>query len=257
MTVSEYSVQSEKPFPLIWPSIGWAMLYLVLQIVIGVAVVAAVFVPLAVHDHALAQHLPKDVNALFKIPGFAYAVYASVIVPAAIMLLIFWRVLRVKGRAARIGFFAPSQLSLTKTLGLGVALLVAALAFETLYSRYVHDMKDAQQFIQLLITALPNTIPNVLIKLLAIVIAGPLIEEVLFRGYLQNALKLKLPAHVAIILTAIIFAVYHAQPAAIPTLAMVGLAIGYFYHYTGSLKWSMALHMFNNLVALLATLYGT
>lgn len=257
MTDSQHSVRSEKPFPLIWPSVGWAVLYLVLQLVIGIAAVAAVFVPVAMHDHTLAQHMPKGLKAMFAIPGFAYALYASVIFPAVIMLLIFWWILRAKGRGTRIGLFAPSQLSLVKTLGLGAALLVTAWAFETFYSRYIYDMKDAQQFIQLLITALPNTIPNVIIKLLAIVIAGPLVEEVLFRGYLQNALKAKLPTHFAIILTAIIFALYHMEPGAIPTLAIVGLAIGYFYHYTGSLKWSMALHMSNNLVALLATLYGS
>jgi len=257
MTDSQHNIQFEKPFPLIWPSIGWAVLYLVLQLVIGIAAIATVFVPLAMHDHALAQHMPRGIKSMFAIPGFAYAVYASVIVPAAIMFLVFWRILRAKGRGTRIGLFASSQLSLVKTLGLGAALLATAWAFETFYSHYIYDMKDAQQFIQLLITALPNTIPNVIIKLLAIVVAGPLVEEVLFRGYLQNALKAKLPTHFAIILTAIIFALYHGEPAAIPTLAIVGLAIGYFYHYTGSLKWSMALHMANNLVALIATLYGS
>lgn len=246
-----------KPFPRLWPSIGWGALYFALQLVIGIIAIVAVMVPLAAHDPAFAKHMPHDLKGMFAIPGFAYAVFVSVIIPAIIMLAIFWQVLKSDHRAEVIGLFAPSKLPLARTLGLGLALLALSWVLETLYTRYVYRMEDAQQLVHLLITSLPNTPFNFLLKLLTIVVAGPLVEEILFRGYLQNALKAKLPLHVAIVLTALIFGLYHVQLAALPMLTVVGLAIGYFYHYTGSLKWSMALHMLNNLVAFVFTLYGS
>lgn len=257
MTDTDQSLAADKPFPLVWPSLAWAVLYFVLQLVIGIVAIAIVIVPVAMHDHNWAQHVPKGPGGFLQVPGIPYAIFASIIVPAAIMMLIFWRVLRVNGRAAKMGVFAPSHLSLVKTLGLGAALLVVAWVTEHLYSQYIYDMKDAQQFVQMLITGVPNTVPNLVIKILAIVVAGPVVEEFLFRGYLQNALKAKLPLHVAMALTALIFALYHLQLAATPALMIVGLAIGYFYHYTGSLKWSIALHMLNNFIALASAIAGS
>ncbi len=92
---------------------------------------------------------------------------------------------------------------------------------------------------------------------MAIVVIGPIVEELLFRGYLQTALSKRLKPWLAIVVASCVFAAIHLQPAAFPMLALVGGVFGYLYHRTGSLRVSMVLHMLNNGLAYVALLAST
>jgi membrane protease YdiL (CAAX protease family) len=88
---------------------------------------------------------------------------------------------------------------------------------------------------------------------LAVAVVAPLVEELLFRGILQNSLAKHMPIWVAIALASAIFAAMHMQLTAFPALMVIGASFGLLYHLTGSLRVNILVHMLNNAAALLLT----
>jgi membrane protease YdiL (CAAX protease family) len=82
-----------------------------------------------------------------------------------------------------------------------------------------------------------------------IAIVAPVLEEILFRGYLQSALMHRMKPWLAILLASSLFGIVHMQPLAFPVLTVLGAVFGYLYYKTGSLKVNILLHVLNNGVA--------
>jgi uncharacterized protein len=83
---------------------------------------------------------------------------------------------------------------------------------------------------------------------------GPLVEELVFRGALLGWLGRRLPAVVAIVLSALVFAGLHFIPSLIPFLFVLGLTTGLVRWYTGSTVNSLVVHVCQNTLAVAATL---
>jgi membrane protease YdiL (CAAX protease family) len=92
------------------------------------------------------------------------------------------------------------------------------------------------------------------VQILLIVIAAPVAEEVLFRGYLFGGLREKLPRWPAALLAGAIFGALHALTglSAVPPLIAFGVILCLLYEKTGSIVPAIILHLLNNSVALLA-----
>ena len=75
-------------------------------------------------------------------------------------------------------------------------------------------------------------------------------EEVLFRGYVQRTLERAI-GWKSILVTGVIFGLFHMQPLGLLSLSLMGILFGYFYYRTQSLTSSMAAHCVNNLLAIL------
>lgn len=71
-------------------------------------------------------------------------------------------------------------------------------------------------------------------------------EEVLFRGFIQNGLHNHWGPLKAVIVTAILFGVFHLDPWRSPGAALLGLLAGYLVVRTGSLYTAITLHMTSN-----------
>ncbi len=79
------------------------------------------------------------------------------------------------------------------------------------------------------------------------VLAAPVLEELLFRGVLQNLLTRVATPMQAWILTAVLFGLFHwSNPETIPPLIVFGLSLGYAYARTGSLMLPIAMHVLFN-----------
>lgn len=98
--------------------------------------------------------------------------------------------------------------------------------------------------------------PELILLIIAGVIVAPAIEELIFRGFLQQAMagyyQHLLPAIVA---PAVLFTIFHVQylmylPAAIELL-LLALAFGWVMGKTGSLLAPILLHALNNLASLI------
>lgn len=88
--------------------------------------------------------------------------------------------------------------------------------------------------------------------MITVSLIGPLAEELLFRGGVQNDLYRRCEAQgwqVAVGLSAGIFALIHMNPAQMPAAFILGILLGFAYWWTGSLIAPVAIHVFNNSLA--------
>ncbi len=132
------------------------------------------------------------------------------------------------------------------------------------------------QFLDLLVyyvfnvTSLPDQVAVYFVKMtfaqpfyffmaiLTIVILAPLVEELLFRGFLQSFIRKHLGPHQAILITSLCFSFFHFSPeqglSNIPivgSLFSLALFLGYLYERQQSLFASIALHALFNGISVL------
>ncbi len=235
-----------KPFPTIGKSLALIVLYFILQFAMTLVVMT---VMTFADPDAMKATMEKQTEIMSDPQAAIGVVWGLVAAGLAMLAIIGWN-LREPARAIRIGLFAPSRLSVAETALTAFTLLIGAFFFNWVYATYIVPGVELQAELQAILKALDTSTTGLILKVMAIAILAPLIEELLFRGYLQTALMDKMNHHAAIWLAALIFAIIHLQPMAIPGLMLLGAAFGYIYHRTGSLKTCIVLHMVNNGLAL-------
>ena len=104
-----------------------------------------------------------------------------------------------------------------------------------------------------LVKTLPKTMPEIVIAFLVISILPGLCEETLFRGAIQGTFEKK-GAYIGILLTAILFAVYHLNPWSFLPAIVLGALFGFLTVRTNSIVPAMLCHAFNNATAVTVTL---
>lgn len=119
--------------------------------------------------------------------------------------------------------------------------------------------QNAVQFLKLMASS-----PTMLvIALLSILIAAPVIEELMFRGCLQSWLRRRLGTKAAILLASLCFALFHFATSqsygnvpVIVTLFGFSCFLGFIYEKQGSLYASIGLHMAFNSASVLRIVFG-
>jgi uncharacterized protein len=230
------------PFPKIVGSFGWIIFYFLLQI--ACTIVAAIVVVSATGGAGDAAAWSQALTAN-PIP----LIWAIIISGGITIALLSWRLSR-DGRAEQLGLTHFGRLPLWQALAWALLLIAASFAFNWLYSTYVIPGIDMQKEITELLKKIPRTPLNIALGFAAVAVIAPLVEELLFRGYLQTALAHRLPPLAAVALSALAFALVHMQLYALPALWILGCAFGYLYYKTGSLRFNIVLHMINNGLAL-------
>ena len=85
---------------------------------------------------------------------------------------------------------------------------------------------------------------------IAVGLLAPVVEEIVFRGaILRSLLGTMRNAWAAIALSALAFALIHANPVQMPHAFIVGLLLGWMYMRTGSIVPGVAFHWVNNSIA--------
>jgi membrane protease YdiL (CAAX protease family) len=185
------------------------------------------------------------------------SIISGLVASAIAQLLLMWLYLRKDGRAEALGLNDFGKIPLHKATGLAVLLVGAAMAFNFIYATYVIPGVGMQEGIAKVLAGIARTPLNMVTMFFAIAIIAPVVEELLFRGLLQNALAKYVPVWGAILLSSFLFALVHLQPYATPGLMSLSIAFGYLYHLTGSLRTNIMLHMANNVLALAITQFAT
>jgi membrane protease YdiL (CAAX protease family) len=235
----------DSRFPTILGALGWVVVFLLLQVIAGVM---ALGIAIGMDKSG------RDPMALARDTSFIAApTILSLVASSFVLLGLLWLHLRKEDRAARIGLTRWSRLSLIQTVGLAIILIVLGLAFNHLYANYVIPDIKVQEALRKMFAALPDTPLNTVILFVAIAGIAPLLEEILFRGLVQNALAKQLPAWAAILGASAIFGAVHMDYHAFPALMAMGAVFGTLYHMTGSLRVNIVAHMVNNAAALLLT----
>src|SRR5262249_53971977 len=93
-----------------------------------------------------------------------------------------------------------------------------------------------------------------LATVIAAVIIAPFCEEVFFRGYFFQGLRLRLSIWPAVVLSAAVFGVAHGGPGSLVLLIVIGLVLAVIRWRTRSLWPGIALHMLNNFLGALVIL---
>lgn len=87
-------------------------------------------------------------------------------------------------------------------------------------------------------------------------IIGPVMEEVVFRGYLQSALAKRMPGWGAITITSLIFMAGHGPTVLWPMYFIYSVAWGWVFMRTRSLKTAILFHMLSNLFYTIVAVMG-
>ena len=114
--------------------------------------------------------------------------------------------------------------------------------------RIVYKLFGHPEFLQELVEQLQITsIRNGIFIVFTTVLAAPLVEEMLFRGYLQKVLEESWEDITkAILVTSLFFALVHFNPFWIVQIYLLGLVLGYLAWRTNSIIPGIILHGFNN-----------
>ncbi|MBQ9862250.1 MAG: CPBP family intramembrane metalloprotease [Clostridia bacterium] len=102
---------------------------------------------------------------------------------------------------------------------------------------------------------LQPTLISLALNIVATAVLPALIEEMIFRGYVLGILR----PHgdgLAVVLSAVLFALFHGNVLQIPFAFILGLVLGYLMVQTDSIWPAVLLHFSNNLMSVLLNFFG-
>lgn len=112
------------------------------------------------------------------------------------------------------------------------------------------------QALQEMLPDLPDALQQTMAGLMSsrwgyivVCILAPLTEEIVFRGAILKSLLKSIQPVWAIAISALLFALIHANMAQMPHAFIIGLLLGWMYYRTGSILPGIAMHWINNTVA--------
>ncbi|HCO92835.1 MAG TPA: hypothetical protein DIU00_02605 [Phycisphaerales bacterium] len=139
-------------------------------------------------------------------------------------------------------------------------LMMAAITMTMFIAEFIwgsdYQMQQHQQLE--MITEYPQLPLRIMIVFVAVIIA-PLLEEMLFRGFVQTTIRsffnIRNSAWPAIAASSVFFAIMHEDPGHWPALFILGVCLGYSYEKSGSLFRPIFIHLFFNAYSITAALF--
>ena len=92
---------------------------------------------------------------------------------------------------------------------------------------------------------------NMIITMGLVGLWGPVAEEVFFRGFMISGLKAQFGWKSSVIISSLIFSVFHIEPGAIIPTFLLGAILGYIFIRYGSIWPSIFIHALHNMIAVL------
>lgn len=256
------TVPPEPKRPGAWSGLGIVALYFLLQFGLSLLIGALIGVALGVEAgiKAAQEHHKFDPNSIARVlqtnPDIRVILAVlTIAAAAAVMALIVrqtWPTQWSRAELPGFGFQPPdSKLVYVGAVLLGIVVLLAGGAMTQLLA----GSHPIHQDIALMASRVPPAL-RVLLALMAVCVA-PFVEELVFRGVLLSGLASRMRVGWAIVVSALIFGCAHLPDFkfawyAIPTLVLLGLALGWIRIKTRSLWPAIVLHATNNFFAVLA-----
>ena len=168
------------------------------------------------------------------------------------------------GIALLLGAARPAQRLGLGPGRLGVPSLVLLVAGFAVFSNGLNalliwiDVRDTGTLAELdaTVAQAQTRAPTFSLALLALGLAPGVGEEILFRGLLQRGLVPRIGALAGIVAAAAVFALAHLDPVHSSVALLLGVYLGSVAHLAGSVRASIACHVVNNTLGLLAPLLG-
>ncbi|MEO7001634.1 MAG: type II CAAX endopeptidase family protein [Ktedonobacterales bacterium] len=187
--------------------------------------------------------------------GITIFILSAVIEGAFLLAPAYYALLRVAPGSAwreRLASLGLRRTALLPAAGLTLAGAVVALVGSAAYSAIIQAIHAPLQTNADQLAQQAQYAPFTTLGALATaVFVAPFCEEVFFRGFSFAGLLRGVPVWPALMLSALIFAVAHADLGSFIPLAFIGLILGYARWRTGSIWPGMLIHALNNGVAAL------
>lgn len=180
-------------------------------------------------------------------PASPNLIAATIVIGAAVVLALVARDLRAADRRVRILAVLPKPDGRTvlTTVG-GLAISQIPLAILALQGNTIWQMGTAEKLAIGKALAASGGASSIGLVAATVVVA-PVVEELLYRGYLLGALRERMPGFAAVLVSALLFVfVLHFEPSNIVAALCLGLATGWCALRTHSLLPGLIVHMASN-----------
>jgi len=246
-------------------------LFVAIDLVLTIVVVIALSIPLVLV--ATAVYLRTGHNLTTHADQLAYQTWvqapqfntvALLLTDAGILLVLWYRLRRLRLRWSTFGLGSGLRERPGRAVLVGLLVGVAALILSSIATLALQRLgADVRGQDRALIEPLKKA-PGwaVLLFVLAGTFVAPVVEEVLFRGYVFRALAARRSVPLAYLISAGTFAAVHLGEGRsvkellplVPPLFVVGLLLCFAYHRTGNLLADITAHVLNNGVAFFLSL---
>ncbi len=177
-------------------------------------------------------------------------VVLSVILPAVFGYIL---PLLILTRRYRLGFANEFRLSSPDAVTAALVILIAAAAIypvDAVSWFFRRGRPVENDYIEILLAFKPKGAWHFAGMALGLGLAGPLGEELLFRGTIQSVFHRNMRPAAAVLLSALVFAVSHGVLYVIPGVWVLGIVLAYVFYRTGVLTYSVIIHSIFNLFSL-------
>lgn len=223
------------------------LIYIVGQVVL---IVPAVIAQLIDAPNSTAELETAEIFMLIRTPllvALTISQYLFMALPAW-LLARRWHVGKLGSVAGYVRLRAADWRVVVLTPLLTIAFIPPANYLSQLFMEWLGMPADSMKELEALFTA--SSFPELLLLSFVIAITPAICEEIFFRGYVQRTFQRAIGAR-SIWVAGVLFGLFHFQPVSLPTLALMGILLGYLYHRTQSLLPSMIAHFTNNFMVLL------
>lgn len=90
---------------------------------------------------------------------------------------------------------------------------------------------------------------------LKVAVVAPIVEELIFRGLILQGFRRNYNAFTAVVMSALLFALFHLNPWQFPATFLLGLLLGWIMTRTNNLLLSILGHSINNFLVLISLTY--
>ena len=156
----------------------------------------------------------------------------SLLLSIVMMTIYLWKFGYISPKKATWSFISPTYMASTLVITLSGIWLLDVLMSHLHLPDLMKDTFDLMQ--------------TGWIGILSIAVLGPILEELLFRGAITTALFKQYTPRTAILLSALLFGVFHINPAQVVGAGIIGLLLAWMYYKTASLIPCIVVHIINN-----------
>lgn len=188
--------------------------------------------------------LVAPVNFLLnKLVGEEFSFFAYYLLAMGIPFLIIHNKRKIITRQKGYNFNLSS-------LKISVLIIVTVIALQVGIISPVNELIPMSEFIKEVFLDLAGK--TGIFSFLAIVVAAPLLEELIFRGVILDGLLKKYTPEKSILVSSFLFGIVHLNPWQFIAAFVLGIFAGWVYYKTRNLFLPVLLHAVNNLIAFLA-----
>lgn len=248
--ITEPQAEIRSPVPQVWgfwSTAGFGLAVLIVSLIVQAIIMVILLITEFIGETGL--NLEEfDYNEWMETVDLGLIISISIIISAAVctgLILLFVKARRGETIAAYLGLKRISLRTGLISLAVAAGFILLSILVNLVFKTPVES--------DILTDSYFSTISPVLFWI-AVVIFGPIFEEVLFRGFLFEGFRYsRIGTAGAIIVTSILWAGSHLQYGLfqIAWIFVLGVALGLVRYRTGSLWAPILMHIFNNLVAIL------